>query len=270
MKRLSRAFFDFYIQSSIHVALAVVSLLYVFTLSREVPMDINLVCSLFFGTITGYNFVKYASVAKLHHRSLASSLKVIQVFSLLCFLLMCFFAQRLPFKTLGVFGVIGFLTFLYAVPFVASKNIRSVAGLKIYVVAVCWALATVISPAIHYGFLLDTTVVLKMLQILLLVIVLIIPFDIRDLDYDMKQLKTIPQQLGVLKAKLIGVLLLVIFYVLEVYLTGLKESIYIVPMCLLTIGLLVFMPKKASRYYCSFWVESIPLIYGLGIVIQFA
>lgn len=269
MKRLFFRLFEFYIQASIHVALAVVSLLYVFTLSREMITDKNLVCTLFFGTITGYNFVKYANVAKLYHRSLTRSLKVIQVFSLFCFLFMCFFAQKLPVKTLVVFGAIGILTFLYAVPLVASKNIRSVAGLKIYVVAFCWGMAVVIAPAVHYDFSIDATMIFKMLQVVLLVVVLIIPFDIRDLAYDIKQLKTIPQQLGVSKAKLIGVLLMFVFYVLEMYLVGWWNAVYVLPVCITTLGLLVLMPKKASKYYCSLWVESIPMIYVLIIIVQF-
>ena len=270
MKRLFLKLFEFYIQSSIHVALAVISLLYVFTLTREVVSDFNLIFTLFFGTITGYNFVKYASVAKLHHRSLTNSLKVIQVFSLICFLLMCFFGQRLPLETLGVFVLVGLLTFLYAVPSIASKNMRSIAGLKIYVVALCWALVVVIAPAVHYGFLIDNFVMLKMLQIIVFVVALIIPFDIRDLDYDAKPLKTIPQQLGVQTAKLVGVLLIFVFFVLEIYLIGGRGSVFTLPMCILTVGLVVFMPKKAFSYYCSFWVESLPIIYMLFVITRLA
>jgi len=39
---------------------------------------------LFFGGVSGYNFVKYAEVAGLHHRSLTKSLRKIQIFSFIC------------------------------------------------------------------------------------------------------------------------------------------------------------------------------------------
>ena len=83
--KVLRRLFDFYINSSIHVALAVTSLVMVTLYEFELPLDFALVGFLFFGTITGYNFVKYAGVAGLHHRSLAKSLQAIQVFSFLCF-----------------------------------------------------------------------------------------------------------------------------------------------------------------------------------------
>ena len=241
MKRFLLNVFEFYIQSSIHVALAVVSLLYVFTLSQQVSVDGNLVFTLFFGTITGYNFVKYASVAKLHHRSLTRSLRVIQIFSLVSFLLTGFYAIKLPVRTLAVFGLIGFLTFAYAVPLISAKNIRSLSGLKIYVVAICWSLAVVIAPAVHCNLLITEVVLLKTLQIVFFVIALIIPFDIRDIVYDLKYLKTIPQQFGVVKAKMIAVMLMLMFFVLEMYLQGVLGGLIVFPVCLLTITLVILM-----------------------------
>lgn len=268
MKRFLLNVFEFYIQASIHVALAVISLLYVFTLSLEVLADKNLVFTLFFGTITGYNFVKYASVAKLYHRSLTRSLRVIQVFSLVCFLLMGFYAIKLPVRTLAVFGLIGFLTFAYAVPLISRKNIRSLSGLKIYVVAICWGLAVVIAPTVHYNFLITEVVLLKTLQIIFFVIALIIPFDIRDIVYDLNYLKTIPQQFGISQAKIIATILMLIFFGLEIYLQGVLGGLIVFPVCLLTITLVVLMPLKASKYYCSFYIESIPIFYGLIAIIQ--
>lgn len=270
MQRILVVIFDFYIQSSIHVALAVVSLLYVFTLSLEVSADENLVGMLFFGTITGYNFVKYASVAKLYHRSLTGSLRVIQVFSLVSFVLMGFYALKLPIRTLMIFALIGVLTFLYAVPLVASKNVRSLAGVKIYIVAICWALAVVVAPAMHYKLALGGSVALKTLQITLLVITLIIPFDIRDIAFDLKQLKTIPQQLGVVKAKMIAVVLMFAFYGLEIYLVGWMSALIVLPLCILTVILVLLVPQNTSKYYCSFWVESLPIIYLGSIITQLA
>jgi len=265
MKRLLVFVFDFYIQSSIHVAIAVVSLLYVFTVSLKVPCDIDLIGALFFGSITGYNFVKYASVAKLHHRSLTRSLKIIQLFSLFCFLMMCFYAAQLPFRTLSVFGLIGLLTFLYAVPFIASKNMRSISGLKIYVVALSWVLAVVVSPTIHYNLNFESIIFIKIIQIFCLVVALIIPFDIRDLAYDTDYLKTIPQRLGVQKAKWITFVLMFFIGLLEVYFQGIVYGILLLPMCLLVITLVNVMPLKAHKYYCSFWIEGGPIFYALII-----
>ena len=76
-----RTIFSFYINSSIHVALAVCALVGVTWLTYGISYNLSLLGFVFFGTITGYNFVKYAGVARFHHRSLTDALKVVQIFS---------------------------------------------------------------------------------------------------------------------------------------------------------------------------------------------
>lgn len=267
MKQLFVRLFNFYIQASIHVALAVVSLLYVFVVSMRQQIDNSLFLTVFFGTVTGYNFVKYASIAKLYHSSLTNALKVIQAFSLVSFVLMCFYILQLPITTLLVFGAIGLLTLLYAIPFVASKNIRSITGLKIYVVAICWAITTVLLPLVYYNLTFEKEVLVNFFQIIALVIALIIPFDIRDLEYDNKQLNTIPQQFGVKKAKGLSVLLFLCICALELIIFKGIQSYVLMLICSLSTIVILLMPLKAPKYYCSFLVESMPILYGLLILI---
>ena len=50
---------DFYIQSSIHVGIAVVSLLSITIFSTNLHFNIDYFICVFFGTIVGYNFLKY-------------------------------------------------------------------------------------------------------------------------------------------------------------------------------------------------------------------
>ena len=98
LKRL----FDFYINSSIHVALAVCGLVWVTLLNFNVGADLDFLYFIFFATVTGYNFVKYFGLAKFHHRSLASWLKYIQIFSFLCFLGLCILHLNLKDKPLFI------------------------------------------------------------------------------------------------------------------------------------------------------------------------
>jgi len=60
--KVFRFLFNFYIEASIHVALAVFSLYYVFSIVNQLPYDEALGYTLFYGTITAYNFVKFATV----------------------------------------------------------------------------------------------------------------------------------------------------------------------------------------------------------------
>ncbi len=268
MKVLKRLI-DFYINSSIHVALAVYALVRVtefyFGLTYNEPLDFFV----FYGTITGYNFVKYAGVAKLHHRSLTTHLKIIQIFSLVCFLLMCFYMSRLSVRTLLFFIPLGLLTFLYAIPFLSGfqKNLRNIAYLKIIIVALVWAGVTVFLPVFDSEIILGNSLYLIAVQRFLLVMVLILPFDIRDIQYDAISLQTIPKKIGVKKTKILGYILLVFCLLLEFLIKSNHEFIF---SFLLFIILLLLMKssEKQSKYYSSFWVELIPLLWWVLLLVM--
>ena len=87
--------FNFYINSSIHVALAVYAFTWVTLLQFGLNYNANVLYFVFFATITGYNFVKYFGIAKFHHRGLTNTLKIIQAFSFICFLLLCYSETKL-------------------------------------------------------------------------------------------------------------------------------------------------------------------------------
>jgi len=263
MKILKSAF-DFYINASIHVALAVYGLLRITEIYFDLSYNQNLNYFIFFGTITGYNFVKYVGVAKLHHQSLTDGLKVIQVFSLFCFLGMCYFAYQISLPTLCVSIPFVLLTVLYAVPFLSGfdKNLREVSYLKIMVVALVWAGFTVLIPVVDSGLEITFRVYMLLLQRFLIVVVLILPFDIRDLNYDAISLQTIPRKIGIEKTKRLGLILMVFCLILE-YLAATKNTMQ-TPFMLfffLLILLLMRAKKDQSQYYSSFWVESLPIVW---------
>ena len=258
--------FDFYLNASIHVAFSVFVLLRITEIYFELPYNGNLNYFIFFGTITGYNFVKYAGVAKLHHRSLTNDLKVIQVFSLFCFLAWCFFAYQISLKTLLATIPFILLTVLYAVPFLSGfeKNLRGVSYLKIIVVAFVWAGFTVLIPLVDMDVEISLNSVLLMLQRFLIVVVLILPFDIRDVKYDAISLQTIPLKIGIEKTKKLGLTLLVFSLILE-YLFA-SELMVKTPFMIFFFLLIMFLMRAKvdqSKYYSSFWVESLPIVWWL-------
>ncbi|WP_047789355.1 membrane protein [Tenacibaculum mesophilum] len=261
---------DFYINSSIHVALSVISLFIITELYFGFSSDESLGFFVFFATITGYNFVKYAGVAKLHHRSLTKNLQIIQIFSLICFLLMCYYAWLLPLRTLLFFVPLGVLTFLYAVPFLSGfqKNLRSIGYLKIIVVALVWAATTVLLPIYASEISFTTEVYLCVIQRFLLVIILILPFDIRDVQYDAISLQTIPKKIGLENTKKFGVVLLGVCLVLEFMIS--PNTQYRTAFLLVFSVLLILLMRarvNQSKYYSSFWVEAIPIFWLLFLLV---
>src|SRR5690606_33498558 len=155
-----KQFFNFYIHASVHVALSVFSLAWVTLMEFNIPYDADVLYFVFFSSITGYNFVKYFGIAKFHHRSLTTWLKAIQVFSLFSFLMLCYFTLKLNVVSLLYILGFGLVTFFYAIPFLPKRffidkqyNLRSISGLKVYLIALVWSGVTVFLPLInnHYS-----------------------------------------------------------------------------------------------------------------------
>lgn len=273
---LLKQIFNFYIDSSIHVALAVFALSWVTLLEFGIPYDRAVLYFIFFASITGYNFVKYFGLARFHHRSLTNWLKLIQVFSLMCFIGMCYFALKLELISLVVILGFGVVTFLYAIPFLPNKilydkhkNLRNVSGLKVYIIALVWAGVTVVLPILNNHVPLDTNVVVTGFQRFVFVTVLMFPFEIRDLNYDSLKLATIPQQIGIKNTKMVGVLLLMLFFLLEFLKPQLnvEHTVSMLITMFVTLMFLIFANRNQGRYYSSFWVEGIPLVWLLLLLV---
>ena len=258
--------FRFYLNASIHVALAVYAFLRISELYLELPESKNLNYFVFFATITGYNFVKFFGIAKFHHRSLATNLKIIQVFSFVCFLALCYFAIQLPVNMLLFLAPLGLLTLLYAIPFLSGfqKSLRSISYLKIVIVAVVWAGTTVLLPVLLNDGFLGLEVYLYAFQRFLIVAVLILPFDIRDLQFDAISLQTIPQKIGVKKTKKLGFILLVFAACIEFFISSDQQVRMIFFSFLLALlFLLMRAQKRQSSYYSAFFVEALPIAWYL-------
>lgn len=267
-----KRFFEFYLNSSIHVALAVYCLSWLTLLNFNIPYNGNILYFIFYATITGYNFVKYFGLAKFHHRSLTKELRIIQIFSFICFLLMCYYTLELQTKTIYAIGILGVITLLYAIPLLPKKvlfdermNLRRISGFKVYVISFVWACVTVVLPIIDSGYNIDWDVVLTVIQIFIYVLVVMLPFEIRDMSYDNLRLSTIPQQIGVKKTKMIGVLLLIPFFFLEYFKDEISPTsiIALLIVMALTIIAIVLAKTKQSDYFSSFWVEGIPIVWLL-------
>ncbi|RCS27608.1 hypothetical protein DUT90_05715 [Polaribacter sp. WD7] len=264
--KLLKLLFNFYLNASIHVALSAVAFLRITALYFNLDNNTALNCFLFFGTITGYNFVKYAGVAKLHHRSLTNTLKAIQLFSLFSFVGLCYFTFQIDTHTLCYMLPFGVLTVLYAVPFLSGfeKNLRQVSYLKIVVVALVWTGFTVLIPVIDAQKAINTQVIFMLLQRFLIVVILILPFDIRDVKYDAISLQTIPKKIGVEKTKKLGLILMIFSLILE-YLASSSNMVKTPFMVFFFLTLLFLMRSKInqSKYYSSLWVEALPIIWWL-------
>ena len=261
--------FDFYLDASIHVAFGVLAMMHVSCLILNIPFNTNLAIFLFFGTIVGYNFVKYGVEAKKYLLVANSYHKNIQLFSFIAFLIAIYHAWFLNYETWRCIAILVLLTALYAVPFLPkARNLRNLGGLKIVVVAIVWAGATVHLPVLAVSREITWDVWVEGIQRFLFVLVLMVPFEIRDLKYDEPDLKTLPQLIGFLRTKMLGTFGAFLFF----WLLFLKDHISNLDALskgfgLFMLGLLMlFTQKRQSNYFSSFWVESLPIFWWMFLL----
>jgi len=265
MKAVKQLFY-LYIHGSIHVAVAVLCLVLMTNHMFALPFDAAMAGLAFTGTVFGYNFIKYEALFRTK-KPTGTYTKIIAVISLLALVGagVCLFLLKVKTQLTALifFG----LTVLYAVPFTKRGNLRNLSGIKIYIVALCWAGITTLMPLINAGMKLYSDVYLKFCQRFLLVIILILIFEIIDLKEDNPSLKTVPQKIGVKNTQLLNIMLLAVFYFLEFFKTFVDRQQLMVNIALvLAVGLFALgASPQRSKYYTLFWVESVP-IFWLGLV----
>ena len=267
--KVFKKIFDFYIEGSIHVALSCFALVQITQHYFNISKDFHLAYFAFFGTIVGYNFVKYEALVRANKMQIKDNLKAIAILSFLSLLAVGFYFFRLRSITQIISIAFFILTLLYTLPFFPNKkNARNWAGVKIYIVALCWVGVTVFLPVLNAEILITSDFYLKCIQRFILIFVLILIFEIIDLANDDPHLKTVPQQIGVKRTKQLGFLLLAMFFGLNFFSfivdANFEYSSFII--AIVTALFLAFANEKRSKYYTSFWVESLPILWWLMLL----
>lgn len=269
MKLLKRLF-DFYLNSSIHIGMSCYALVRITHQLFEIPFDAAMAYFAFFGTIVGYNFVKYDAMARSQKVQMSNQLKGIAFLSSIAlgFTMFNFFQMEKITKLVALFFLI--LTLLYTLPFFPNKkNARNWAGVKIYIVALCWVGVTLFLPVINAQRQIDLTIIFVAIQRFILIFVLILIFEIIDLRFDDPHLKTVPQQIGVNQTKILGSVLLLVFILMEFLNCNFNYVTFFLKLgiAIVVLFFLFFSNEKRSKYYTSFWVESIPIFWWVLIVV---
>lgn len=256
--------FDFYIDASIHVALAVVSFLFITGIVLNISIPQKLVFFVFFATLSCYNIIKDGRLIIYPRQKLSGQKLAIHRLSGFSLLAAAYFCYFLPIRIWLVLIVLLVLILLYMFPvFQRQKNLRSLGILKVILVSVIWTCVTVILPLLYNSIDWNWDYQVLSLQRFLLIIALIIPFEIRDMHLDPSGIRTIPRRIGVKKTKQLGVLLVFLANVLVYLRDDIYEFEIISRFLMLVISSLVILrtPSYPSKYYASFWVEALPVLW---------
>jgi len=276
MKALKKIF-DFYIFSNIHVGIATACLVLVSTNNIATASISYSSYFVFFSTVLAYHFIRIFENCECTLKAVYTYLKqqpkeilIVTFFALFGTL---FFGFLIGFSKFWIILPVIFITFWYAVPLFNYKgkriSLRNYPTVKMLSIAFVWAVITVLFPL--QESISNSQVWLEFVQRFFLVMALVIPFDIRDLQTDDTHIQTLPQKIGVAKAKLVAAIYIILFFALSIVKAYFDKSI-LIPELLVFIISLFFIAKSTeekSRYFTAFWLESIPILwFGLLLAIK--
>lgn len=261
--RLLKSLLNIYVQASLHVAVAVTALSIIGFWAMDKTPEKDLLGFVFFTTVFAYNYIKISGTKNRNDIDSSFSIVWFRIINLIAIGSSLYFLIFLPIDVLSAFLLLGVVSLLYVFPFFRSKNLRSFAGIKIFIVGLVWAGVTVLVPMI-YGddqFYWDRWILFA--QLFLMVIAWTIPFEIRDLRKDPVQLKTLPQLLGIRKAMNLGLLFVLIVVLMEFFKDELQLW-FLLSLLVTAAASAYFLWKsmnKQSPYFASFWVEATPILW---------
>ncbi|HRE78248.1 MAG TPA: hypothetical protein PLL09_10545 [Flavobacterium sp.] len=247
---------DFYIQSSLHIAFAVFALVRITEISLQLSSDTTLELTIFFGTIVGYNFLKYFEAFQKGNFDLNRNRYLVGLTFLSVIATLFYFLQLT--NSLQIYFIkIGLLVALYPI-------LRKFGFWKLFLVGFCVTAITVYAPIIQQNAFSDDEKII-LLQRFFIIFSLMIPFEILDSQTDDDLMKTLPQRFGIFKTKLFGIVLLFPFVLLEFF--NDKIEILNFAAAIITALFIGFTTFKRDKYYASFWVESVPILWLVLLLI---
>jgi hypothetical protein len=244
------------------VGLAVLALARITLLDFDLSLRFSHQLILFVAPFLAYNFIKF-------HRFLWEGIdrKILGLIFLIGFTAFSVFLFEgvrfyLPIYSWIILFFTLLLVLLYCLPLPGfTQNFRGFKGLKIHLVALSWVLTTVFLPLSMGGQSMTEFSLVYGLQRYLFVLVATLPFEIRDLKLDDPNLSTWPQKLGIQKTRWLGGLLLLLFVFMEIYYAASSNVFLVLGIAILLMGFVLKSKAEQSKYFSSFWVEGIPILW---------
>ena len=253
--------------------MAVVCLQVLTFLKFDITLDYNLLLFTFLSTLVAYNFIKYFEIGLTIQHLKRKTLKLIYFLTIVSLIICLLLISKFSNLELIITFIVSSFTVLYILPVNSfnrsNKNLRNTPGLKIFIVAIVWSLLIVFLPIIDNYDKIDLIVLIYFIQIFIYVFVAILPFDIRDINLDIKNLNTVPQNIGIKSTKSLGLVLLFVFVLLDFLQILLLENVNLlsvlinIVICIFLSILLYNSRENQTKNFASFWVESIPIFWLL-------
>ena len=263
-----RRSFEFYVFGNIHVALAAYCLTKISFIQFEISNQ-SLANFVFFSTILSYNMIRLLQLNEINSMMAiwikANKRSLIALNSLA--LMLCVY-YLLNFSLVEIIVLLPLLlaTVFYVIPFKKKfSGLRNIPGLKLFLIAITWTGLTLYLPLFSADLNTSQQVLISGAQRFLFIIAITIPFDIRDAQFDLPELHTLPQVIGINNSKIIALIALALIVVADFWIPHENTNLLWIDVFIMSLSMLmiVFTGMKQSRFYTAFWIESLPILWYL-------
>ncbi len=277
---------SFLIRSNLWVGLAV-SLLSL--LSFPEPWNAQAIfyaLFIFFATVSAYSYMRWVKLVQGNYSSqpkqipglendvLALGYSLITGIVALAFLRLVF-QPALLWALTPAFIIAVLYPIAFKNPNRHFSSLRTIPMLKLLLISVSWSWLSFGMPMVLQSHVWSWHLALELLFRTFLIAGLTIPFDVRDLDYDRKSMRTLPQMFGIGNSLVLANLLLLtyqLWIVMAYFVWRIDLPLALAWIIGLEVGawLIRKVEKDRSEWFVGFWIEGIPIwVFILYLLINF-
>ena len=263
-------------ESNIFAALGVWSLVKLTGMLHSVNVDDFAIFS-FFSTLLVYSFSIIFSVARSSGvKSIFpfNKLLIQKIILVVSVIILPFYLFEFSMEVLLMLIPVGLVSFLYPVELISENKkgiaLREFPYLKIFLIGISWGVVTVLLPLLETGVELGFPVFIETIVRSMFVVAITIPFDVRDMYSDSPDMKTIPQEIGASKAKILAYFLLIVNFVYFIYLDFLDvNSLFLIFATLLLTSILVrYSSSDKPKFYYAVFLESTSVLLFFSVYLS--
>ena len=182
------------------------------------------------------------------------------IFAILALVLSVYLVKDV-FANVWLFILSVLVSIFYVVP-IFGKRLREIPVVKSALIAVVWTSVLLLIPWLNEGK--DPMIVQDELTAFCCFFIAIsIPFDIRDLEQDRLQHKTLPLLLGTTISKLLSILLLGVFYLIIANINQEIGKILLFACVTVITALLIFFTNSTRSIYFFAAIDGTMVLLGL-------
>lgn len=274
---IARSLGNFYLYSSLHIAICA----YLFTretyLIEGLPSNDNYLILILLSTLCSYSLHRIVGMRKVKAFNHKGRFKIIAqyknhifLYLMLAGLGIMYFMTKFEITHLLLLFPSILITLLYVLPvFKNGRRLRDFPLIKIFLIAFVWSWVCYAIPVLMYDRPINY---LLLVERICFIFAITIPFDIRDMDVDKSiKVETLIHKLGVRRSKILALLILFVGFAMLLVLSYLQFISFqyllgYIIVYVLTAFLITMATKEHHDYYYSGYLDA---TMGLRLVFLF-